>query len=74
VDEWFIGMDGARQAMMDVTRKIRWIPDYGLQHELDWLRNMHDWMISKKRYWGLVYRFMNARTADRSRSSAVAKN
>jgi isoleucyl-tRNA synthetase len=20
---------------------------------MDWLRNMHDWMISKKRYWGL---------------------
>lgn len=54
VDEWFIAMDDVRQAMMDVTRKIRWIPDYGLQHELDWLKNMHDWMISKKRYWGLA--------------------
>jgi isoleucyl-tRNA synthetase len=21
---------------------------------MDWLRNMHDWMISKKRYWGLT--------------------
>ncbi|HCK98970.1 MAG TPA: isoleucine--tRNA ligase, partial [Candidatus Marinimicrobia bacterium] len=54
VDEWFISMDGVRQAMMDVTRKIRWIPEYGMQHELDWLKNMHDWMISKKRYWGLA--------------------
>ncbi|MGC9365146.1 MAG: isoleucine--tRNA ligase [Fidelibacterota bacterium] len=54
VDEWFIAMDDVRQAMMDVTRRIRWIPDYGLQHELDWLKNMHDWMISKKRYWGLA--------------------
>ena len=54
VDEWFIAMDDVRQAMMDETRKIRWIPDYGLQHELDWLKNMHDWMISKKRYWGLA--------------------
>jgi len=54
VDEWFISMDGARQDMIDVTKKIRWIPEYGLTHELDWLKNMHDWMISKKRYWGLA--------------------
>ncbi|MFA4839424.1 MAG: isoleucine--tRNA ligase [Candidatus Neomarinimicrobiota bacterium] len=54
VDEWFIAMDGARQDMIDVTKKIRWIPEYGLTHELDWLKNMHDWMISKKRYWGLA--------------------
>ena len=26
----------------------------GKARELDWLRNMGDWMISKKRYWGLA--------------------
>ncbi len=25
-----------------------------MQLELDWLKNMSDWMISKKRYWGLA--------------------
>jgi isoleucyl-tRNA synthetase len=54
VDEWFISMDGLRQPLMDISRQIRWIPDFGLERELDWLRNMHDWMISKKRYWGLA--------------------
>ena len=54
VDEWFISMDELRYDMMDVTRQIRWIPSFGLDRELDWLRNMHDWMISKKRYWGLA--------------------
>jgi isoleucyl-tRNA synthetase len=54
VDEWFIAMDPVREAMMDVTRTIRWVPDFGLERELDWLRNMHDWMISKKRYYGLA--------------------
>lgn len=39
---------------MDVTRKIRWIPEFGLARELDWLKNMDDWMISKKRYYGLA--------------------
>ncbi|HEY67463.1 MAG TPA: isoleucine--tRNA ligase [Thermoflexia bacterium] len=54
VDEWFISMDELRYQIMDVTRQIRWIPSFGLERELDWLRNMHDWMISKKRYWGLA--------------------
>ncbi|MBE7554449.1 MAG: isoleucine--tRNA ligase [Anaerolineales bacterium] len=54
VDEWFISMDELRPLLMDITRQIRWIPSFGLERELDWLRNMHDWMISKKRYWGLA--------------------
>ncbi len=54
VDEWFISMGELRHDMMEVTRQIRWIPSFGLDRELDWLRNMHDWMISKKRYWGLA--------------------
>lgn len=43
-----------RYQIMDVVDQIRWIPDFGHARELDWLRNMHDWMISKKRYWGLA--------------------
>ena len=26
----------------------------GKARELDWLKNMGDWMISKKRFWGLA--------------------
>ncbi len=54
VDEWFISMDELRQPMMDVTRQINWYPSFGKERELDWLANMDDWMISKKRYWGLA--------------------
>ena len=43
-----------RYQIMDVTRQINWVPAFGLERELDWLRNMHDWLISKKRYWGLA--------------------
>jgi isoleucyl-tRNA synthetase len=44
-----------RQRMMGVAKKIKWIPQFGLERELDWLKNMHDWLISKKnRYWGLA--------------------
>jgi isoleucyl-tRNA synthetase len=54
VDEWFIAMDDLRGPMMDVTRQVEWHPAFGMDRELDWLEHMDDWMISKKRYWGLA--------------------
>ncbi|MEO7117666.1 MAG: class I tRNA ligase family protein, partial [Candidatus Limnocylindrales bacterium] len=43
-----------RYQIMEVVDQIRWIPGFGYERELDWLRLMGDWMISKKRYWGLA--------------------
>jgi isoleucyl-tRNA synthetase len=54
VDEWFINMDELRHQIIEVTKGTRWIPEVGQKLEIEWLTNMHDWMISKKRYWGLA--------------------
>ena len=56
VDEWFIATDPLREPVGASTRSMTWLPDgIGLEErELDWLRNMGDWMISKKRYYGLA--------------------
>ena len=44
-----------RERMKTVAQKINWLPVFGLDREMDWLSNMHDWLISKKnRYWGLA--------------------
>ncbi len=43
-----------RYQIMEAVDQIRWLPAFGYERELDWLLNMHDWMISKKRYWGLA--------------------
>ena len=53
VDEWYIDMSW-RTEIMKVVDQIRWIPEWGHDQELNWLENMHDWMISKKRFWGLA--------------------
>lgn len=55
VDEWFIDMKW-REEIMRVVEQVTFLPESinGKARELDWLRNMGDWMISKKRYWGLA--------------------
>ena len=54
-----------RYQIMEVVRnETTWYPSFGLARELDWLRNMHDWMISKKRYWGLALPIYECRECD----------
>ena len=53
VDEWYINMDW-RDNIKKVVNDINWIPTWGNERELEWLENMGDWMISKKRFWGLA--------------------
>ncbi len=53
VDEWYINMDW-RDKIKNIVGDINWIPEWGHDRELEWLDNMGDWMISKKRFWGLA--------------------
>ncbi len=53
VDEWYINMDWRNQ-IKKIVDDINWIPSWGQDREHDWLDNMGDWMISKKRFWGLA--------------------
>jgi isoleucyl-tRNA synthetase len=52
-DDWFIAVDGVRQNLLDANATVEWTPpQYGKRMD-DWLRNMGDWNISRRRYFGL---------------------
>jgi isoleucyl-tRNA synthetase len=56
-DDWFISVEGVRQTMLDENAKVEWTPpQYGKRMD-DWLRNMGDWNISRRRFYGLPLPF-----------------
>ena len=57
VDDWFIAADEVRQPMLDANASVEWTPDFYSKRMDDWLRNMDDWNISRKRYYGLPLPF-----------------
>jgi isoleucyl-tRNA synthetase len=56
-DDWFIKADPIRQRLLDANATVDWVPDYFGKRMDDWLRNMGDWNISRKRYFGLPLPF-----------------
>src|SRR3954449_10913667 len=52
-DDWFIAVDEIRPKLLEENAKVHWVPEYMGKRMDDWLRNMGDWNISRRRYYGL---------------------
>src|SRR2546423_13218008 len=56
-DDWMIRADEIRQPILDANATVEWTPDFYSKRMDDWLRNMDDWNISRRRYFGLPLPF-----------------
>ena len=57
VNEWHIKTDEIRPELIKEAQKVNWDPEFIGKRMLDWLTNMGDWSISRKRFYGLPLPF-----------------
>lgn len=53
VKNWVIKMDEIRPALIEAIDEVEFQPEFMKKRMLDWLNNMGDWSISRKRYYGV---------------------
>ncbi|MFO7298936.1 MAG: isoleucine--tRNA ligase [Actinomycetes bacterium] len=56
-DDWYIAVDPIREQLREANRTVEWTPAYMGKLMDDWLVNMGDWNISRRRYYGLPLPF-----------------
>lgn len=57
VKEWYIKTEEVKPKLMEACEKVKWEPSFIKKRMLDWLNNMGDWNISRKRFYGLPLPF-----------------
>lgn len=56
-DSWYIKSDEIRPKMKEAAKNVEWHPKYVGRRMQNWLDSMEDWMISRKRFYGLALPF-----------------
>jgi len=53
VSSWFVKVTQIKQELLDNNEETNWVPKYVKEKRFhNWLENVHDWGISRTRFWG----------------------
>ena len=57
VSGWYIKSEPIREKLIEAAKQVEWKPEHAGKRMQDWLTNMGDWNISRKRFYGLPLPF-----------------
>lgn len=57
VPAWYIRTEEIKPKLIEASSKVKWEPESNGKRMNDWLNNMGDWNISRKRYYGMPLPF-----------------
>jgi len=56
-DNWFIDVLKIKDELKESAKGVKWLPEYAGKRMQGWLDSMGNWMISRKRFYGLALPF-----------------
>ena len=51
--QWFVSVEGFRQAALDAIQSVEWLPASGIKRITSMVEGRSDWCISRQRSWGV---------------------
>ncbi len=50
--QWFFRITAIRDRLMELNKRVLWVPKFAGERFENWLENLGDWPVSRQRYWG----------------------